>query len=426
MKLIRPSDFTLSASNVHETPPATYNAGTSYADGVFVSVYTGTLATVYESLVGSNLGNTPASSPTQWNPVSTTYEVYSGSKVYELDEVVIDTTTHHEYQSLTGVNLGTATITIATPGVVTRAAHGLAANTPVCFETSGALPTGLTAGTIYYVRNPAADTFEVSLTSGGASINTTGSQSGTHTLHSNPNVGYALTSDKWLDLGSNNRWRMFDQFNSSQTIRDEQVDVTLNVAGRADGIALLNVLAATIRIVVNDGTSDVYDETHSMVSDSGITDWYAYFFEPIIRSSDLIVTDLPSVAAPEIQVIVDNVNGNVEVGTLVVGQTKDLGATVYGARIGIQDYSRKVTDEFGNFTIVQRAYSKRATFDVSVDNAKIDAITALLATYRATPVVWIGTDLFASTWIYGFYKDFSVQVQYLTKSNLSLEIEGLT
>lgn len=76
---------------------------------------------------------------------------------------------------------GTCTITIATPGVITLASHGFAANQEIEFTTTGALPTGLSAGTKYYVRNPAANTFEVSATSGGASINTSGTQSGTHT-----------------------------------------------------------------------------------------------------------------------------------------------------------------------------------------------------------------------------------------------------
>lgn len=77
----------------------------------------------------------------------------------------------------------TITVTIATPGVVTWTAHGLSANAPVSFETTGALPTGLTEGTIYYVVGASitADTFQVSATSGGAAINTSGSQSGTHT-----------------------------------------------------------------------------------------------------------------------------------------------------------------------------------------------------------------------------------------------------
>ena len=76
---------------------------------------------------------------------------------------------------------GTVTMTIASPGVMTFNAHGAANGTPVSFGTTGALPTGITAGTTYYVVATAANTFEVAATVGGAAINTSGSQSGAHT-----------------------------------------------------------------------------------------------------------------------------------------------------------------------------------------------------------------------------------------------------
>jgi hypothetical protein len=47
----------------------------------------------------------------------------------------------------------TATITAASPGVVTEAAHGAAVNDPKVFTNSGgALPAAITAGTTYYVK----------------------------------------------------------------------------------------------------------------------------------------------------------------------------------------------------------------------------------------------------------------------------------
>lgn len=77
----------------------------------------------------------------------------------------------------------TATITIASPGVITQNSHGLLGNQPVQFTTTGALPTGLTASTTYYVVGSSitTNTYQVSATAGGAAINTSGSQSGTHT-----------------------------------------------------------------------------------------------------------------------------------------------------------------------------------------------------------------------------------------------------
>lgn len=78
----------------------------------------------------------------------------------------------------------TFTVTIASPGVFTSNGHGFTAGSTVVFATTGALPTGLTAGTTYYVISSGltANAFQVSATLGGAAINTSGSQSGTHTI----------------------------------------------------------------------------------------------------------------------------------------------------------------------------------------------------------------------------------------------------
>lgn len=83
------------------------------------------------------------------------------------------------------------TVTIASPGVFTLKKHGLFADDRVIFETSGALPTGLSADTWYYVISDGLDEdeFQVSTTKDGDAINTTGSQSGTHFLASDKQKG---------------------------------------------------------------------------------------------------------------------------------------------------------------------------------------------------------------------------------------------
>lgn len=73
------------------------------------------------------------------------------------------------------------TMTIATPCVVTMPGSAFAEQTPIVFTTTGALPTGLTAGTTYYTSGVSGATFNVSATPGGAAIATSGSQSGVHT-----------------------------------------------------------------------------------------------------------------------------------------------------------------------------------------------------------------------------------------------------
>lgn len=92
-----------------------------------------------------------------------------------------------------GVAPAVFTVTIASPAVVTCSTtnQNLLNGTAVVFTTTGALPTGLVIGTVYYVINASGSTFNVAATAGGAAINTSGTQSGTHTFSSR---GIPLTS----------------------------------------------------------------------------------------------------------------------------------------------------------------------------------------------------------------------------------------
>jgi len=71
------------------------------------------------------------------------------------------------------------TVTIASPGVVTAALRN---GTAVYLNTTGALPTGLVVGTIYYVVGSTGTTCNLALTYGGAAIITSGTQSGIQTI----------------------------------------------------------------------------------------------------------------------------------------------------------------------------------------------------------------------------------------------------
>lgn len=87
---------------------------------------------------------------------------------------------------------GTATISNATPGVVTMT-NTAAAGDKVSFTTTGALPAGLTVGTQYYViaAGLSGSQFELSATLGGSAINTSSAGSGTHTA----TIEHALATD---------------------------------------------------------------------------------------------------------------------------------------------------------------------------------------------------------------------------------------
>jgi hypothetical protein len=84
----------------------------------------------------------------------------------------------------------TVTVSIGTPALVT-ATLNFADLTAITLQTTGNLPTGLTAGTVYYTRYVSAITFNLSATPTGALIDTTGTQSGVHSVSPR---GIALTA----------------------------------------------------------------------------------------------------------------------------------------------------------------------------------------------------------------------------------------
>ncbi len=93
-------------------------------------------------------------------------------------------TTYATLFSLLQPSIGTMTISIASPAVVSFTGHGLSIGARVFFTTTGALPTGVSANTTYWVISAGfgANSFEIATSQDGTAINTSGSQSGVHTL----------------------------------------------------------------------------------------------------------------------------------------------------------------------------------------------------------------------------------------------------
>jgi hypothetical protein len=254
---------------------------------------------------------------------------------------------------------------------------------------------------------------------------------GTHKIYQSlvaSNQGNALTdTTKWLDCGATNRWKLHDQSVQSQSVNAGSISNRYAPVGRCNSIGLLNLEAAAVTVTVTDTTDGIiYAKTTSLTSSSGISDYYQYCFSPIDRRPDLVLTDLPSYSNVTIDVVISAPVGLAKCGALILGNFVNIGGTQYGAKIGITDYSIKTQDGFGGYTITKRGYRKTGDFSVEVRADYVDQLQLLLAKYRATPVLYIGADAYASSIIYGFYSDFSETISYPRMSLCSINILGLT
>lgn len=253
---------------------------------------------------------------------------------------------------------------------------------------------------------------------------------GTHIYESlvNSNIGNTPTTSPtyWVLIGPDNVHAMFDDQISTATVSSTPLIVVMT-PGLMNSIALLGLIGNQAVVTITDGAGGptIYSRTVNL-DGSYVYDWYMYFFEPFTQIGEVVLTDIPPYSNSRMTFTLSG-TGSVAIGQLSFGTFYELGDAEYGATAGIIDYSRKDTDEFGATTFVQRAFSKRMTARLMLDAMQMNKVQRVLSDIRATPAVWIGAEgeAYSPLVIYGFYRDFTIDVAYPTKSYCSLEIEGL-
>lgn len=256
-----------------------------------------------------------------------------------------------------------------------------------------------------------------------------------HTIYeslqaANTNNDPVTETSWWIQVGPTNRWAAFDTSVSTQTHQSTNITYTLETGIAVNTIAILNLTDAyEINITLTSPSSGspgiVYQETIDLGLTGLFSDWYNWFFGVKQRPTQYIDTSFPAYADGIIEFEI--IGGtDLAVGGIAVGQQQRFGRGVrLGARVGIQDYSRKETNEFGETLLVQRAFAKRANFDLFVDKSEVDTLQNYLSALRATPALWIGSTEYESTTVFGFYKNFDIILSYPEHADCELEIEGL-
>jgi hypothetical protein len=234
----------------------------------------------------------------------------------------------------------------------------------------------------------------------------------------------------WENIAPDNKHAMFDGQVSTETTKATS-PLTVTVAcGIVNSVGLIGLTGSSVTITVRDNGASppVYTRTVGL-DGTIITDWYMYFFEPFVQLGEVVLTDLPPYLNGQITMSLSG-GGAVAIGELIVGTVYSLGdeALDQGATIGIIDYSRKDTDpDTGVTTFTRRAFSKRMSGQFLVDNVDMNGVQRILADIRAVPSVFIGSEetTYAPLVVYGFYRDFSIDIAYPTKSWCRVEVEGL-
>lgn len=236
------------------------------------------------------------------------------------------------------------------------------------------------------------------------------------------NVGNALTdTTKWQPYGSTNARAMFDTTYGSQTTNADTIVAVLTPGEIINTLFLGNLDAASVTASqsVSGWSRTINLNSHPVL------DWYAFFYEPLIRETDAVFTDVPPYPASALTVTIDNTGGTAACGIAVVGQSAKLGTTQWEIRGSLISYSGTTTDVFGNTTFVQRANAKKLNFDVHIQSGFESEAFRLLTRYSDTPTVFIGSSEYGMAMAYGVLGSWEVPISN-TGRTAPVEIRGLT
>lgn len=222
----------------------------------------------------------------------------------------------------------------------------------------------------------------------------------------------------WSLMGPTNKYAMVDSQVGTQTKQASYLEAQLFVPV-LDSVCFLNIEASLITVQVrNSENLVIYNKSADV---SGAVDG--------VQITDIAFTDIPTTRGGCVWIYMSSAIGDVKVGNIVLGSKFYIGSTETSPTIGIVDYSVKTVDAFGNPTLTPRPFSKRMNAKALLDTNRVDLITRKLASIRAKPCVWNGNNSTGSQStsliVYGYYKDFEIEIAWTTKSYLNVTIEGL-
>jgi hypothetical protein len=243
------------------------------------------------------------------------------------------------------------------------------------------------------------------------------------------------TTPFWRYISKTNPWKLFDMIVAPDRSESEVANITkwatgikwqpntswslsaissMNVVitpGEIDSVALLNIDCQSIHIIMTDpDAGEVYNETK---------------VPAMTENYNAIYSDLPAYPNATLQITLANSLSNVFVGELIVGKVKTIGTAKYGVGVSLIDFSQKEADDFGNFSILERIYSKRLDVPFLMPAATHDGILRLLEKYRSVPLVWIISNLYSTMISYGFYRDIQLSIPSPSVVECSVTIESL-
>jgi len=239
------------------------------------------------------------------------------------------------------------------------------------------------------------------------------------------NLGKALSdTGAWSPRGVVNRRAMFDEYNNTQTSREDEIIVVLTPEMIAQGLYLGNLDVDEVRVSTVDAVDGlVYSDAADLVESNSKSSYFNWMFKRIKRRTYFLTLELPVYANALVTVCLRKIGGIAKCGMCAIGPIDDFGPSLLGLSTEGKDFSSTTFNFDGTSKTTIRPYAKRMSCEVVVPNDEITYVGDRLFELRQRPLVWVGGP-YGITAVFGRYGSFKNVIPYQMESRMSLTIEG--
>ena len=244
------------------------------------------------------------------------------------------------------------------------------------------------------------------------------------------NTGNPLTdTTKWKYIGKTNRFRLFDYDRNNRTSVPLTFTVVFAPGKRIDSICLDGILANSYTVTVTSvlGGGTIFTSTGSL-NTRIVRTWYEHLTVPFTTQKSLNFFNIPPYTDCIVTVTLTATTGNAELAALGVGREVAFGQTQYSAISDILNFSTVDRDDDGNAILVKRRNIPKSRQTVFCDKIAVNKIIETRDLLNAEPAFWYGIDnasdgYFEAVSMLGYYRDFSINLQYPENVILNFELE---
>lgn len=237
------------------------------------------------------------------------------------------------------------------------------------------------------------------------------------------------TPSRWIEVGSTNRYAMFDVLRNTQSIKSSPVTIVLTPNFRVDSIGLLSVDADDVTITITNGDEIVYSASRAL-SNRNVIDWFSYYFASFTKNPNIVFFDIPPYSTTVITITFTSVS-EMRIGAVVLGTQTDLGVAVDSVSSDELNFSRIGREITGEAILLPRRSVPKISIQTSADPTALNIIRQARKNLNAVPCVWSGLDdqadnpYFETVLLLGIYKKFAINLNNSAMIDISLEIEEI-